>query len=46
MNIQVEHMNSLSAYGRIIKILVIETLVTKREKGSRFAMKNSNLGWF
>lgn len=39
MNIQVEHMNILSAYGRIIIFLVIEMLVTKGEKGGHFAMK-------
>lgn len=42
MNIQVDQMNTLSAWGRIIEVLVMEMLITKGEEGSNFAMKS----WF
>ena len=42
MNIQVDQMNTLSAWGRIIEVLVMEMLITKGEEGRNFAMKS----WF
>lgn len=42
MNIQVDQMNTLSAWGRIIEVLVMEMLISRGEEGSNFATKS----WF
>ena len=40
MNIQVDQMNTLRAWGRIREVLVMEMLITKGEEGSNFAKES------